>query len=68
MDITVKETGLTPVEAGALIGCSAYTIKELARGKEIPFYKVGNRYRFIKSSLIKWMANQEEENYIKREE
>lgn len=32
----VKETGLTPTEASALIGCKEYTIKELARGKKIP--------------------------------
>lgn len=60
----VKETGLTPKEASALIGCSAYTIKELAREKRIPHYRVGNRYRFTRSSLIKWMADQEEKNYL----
>lgn len=59
----VKETGLTPVEAGALIGCSAYTIKELARGKRIPFYKVGTRYMFTRSALLKWVTDQEEKNY-----
>lgn len=58
-----KETGLTPVEAGALIGCSAYTIKELARGKRIPFYKVGSRYMFTRSALLRWIGEQEEENY-----
>ncbi len=60
-----KETGLTPTEASALIGCSAYTIKELARRNEIPFYKVGNRYRFTRSALLKWMADQEEKNYTR---
>lgn len=60
---TVKESGLTPMEAGELIGCSAYTIKELARGKRIPFYQVGNRYRFTRSTLIEWMAAQEQKNY-----
>lgn len=59
----VKETGLTPTEASALIGCKEYTIKELARGKKIPHYRVGNRYRFTRSALIKWMVNQEKENY-----
>lgn len=62
----IKETGLTPVEAGALIGCSAYTIKELARRKKIPHYRVGARYMFTRSSLLKWMADQEEKNYIKK--
>ncbi len=64
----VKETGLTPAEASALIGCKEYTIKELARGKKIPHYRVGNRYRFTKSALIRWMAEQEEKNYNKQEE
>ena len=63
---TVKETGLTPQEAGDLLGCSAYTIKELARGNRIPFYRVGNRYRFTRSTLIEWMAAQEQKNYKKR--
>lgn len=60
----LKETGLTPVEAGALIGCSAYTIKELARRKEIPHYKVGARYMFTRSALLKWIGEQENKNYI----
>lgn len=62
---TVKETGLTPQEAGALIGCSAYTIKELARGNRIPFYRIGNRYMFCRSTLMKWIAEQEEKNYTR---
>ena len=61
-----KETGLTPQEAGDLLGCSAYTIKELARGNRIPFYRVGNRYRFTRSTLTEWMAEQEKKNYKKR--
>ena len=61
----MKETGLTPAEAGALIGCSAYTIKELARGNKIPFYRIGSRYMFTRSALIKWISDQENKNYIK---
>lgn len=63
--MSIKETGLTPKEASALIGCSPYTIKELARGNKIPFYKIGSRYRFTRSALIEWIADQEEKNYIK---
>lgn len=63
--MSIKETGLTPVEAAALIGCSVYTIKELARGNKLPFYKIGSRYRFTRSALLKWMTDQEEKNYIK---
>lgn len=63
MNAMKKETGLTPQEAGALVGCSAYTIKELARGGRIPFYKVGSMYRFTRSTLIEWMSEQETRNY-----
>lgn len=59
----IKETGLTPVEAGALVGCSVYTIKDLARRKKIPHYKVGNRYMFTRSALLKWIGEQENKNY-----
>lgn len=58
-----KDIGLTPAEAGALIGCSAYTIKELARENKIPFYRIGSRYMFTKSALLKWITEQEEKNY-----
>ena len=63
MNAMKKETGLTPQEAGALVGCSAYTIKELARGGRIPFYKVRSMYRFTRSTLIEWMSEQETRNY-----
>ena len=63
MNAMKKETGLTPQEAGALVGYSAYTIKELARGGRIPFYKVGSMYRFTRSTLIEWMSEQETRNY-----
>ena len=58
MNAMKKETGLTPQEAGALVGCSAYTIKELARGGRIQFYKVGSMYRFTRSTLIELMSEQ----------
>ena len=61
--MNIKEIGLTPAEAGALIGCSAYTIKDLARRKQIPFYKIGSNYRFTRSGLMKWINDQENENY-----
>ena len=63
--MSIKETGLTPGEASSLIGCSVYTIKELARGNKLPFYKIGSRYRFTRSALLKWMTDQEEKNYKK---
>lgn len=64
---TQKETGLTPKEAGELIGCSAYTVKELARGNRIPFYRVGSRYLFTRAALMDWITDQEQNNYHKEE-
>lgn len=58
-----KQTGLTPKEAAAFIGCSEYTIKELAREKRIPHYRVGVRIMFTRTALQKWMADQENRNY-----
>lgn len=62
MSTDAKETGLTPEEAATLIGCSAYTIKELARCRKIPFYKIGSRYMFTRSALMTWIAEQEMNN------
>ena len=64
--ITDKETGLTPQEAAEIVGCSVYTIKELARGYRIPFYKVGVRYMFTRSALVDWIRQQENSNYKNR--
>ena len=59
----VKQTGLTPEEAGQILGCSAYTVKDLARRNKIPFYKIESRYRFCRESLLEWIATQQKENY-----
>lgn len=61
-----KETGISPKEAAELIGCSADTIKELARCKSIPFYKVGAHYRFTRTALLNWISEQETNNYCKK--
>ncbi len=58
-----KQTGLTPKEAAAVIGCSEYTIKQLAREKRIPHYRVGVRIMFTRAALQNWMADQEKRNY-----
>ena len=64
---TIKERGLTPQEAADLIGCSAYTVKELARGNRIPFYRVDSRYLFTRAALMDWIADQEKKNYRKED-
>ena len=57
---------MTPQEAAEIVGCSVYTIKELARGHRIPFYKVGVRYMFTRSALVDWIKQQENSNYKNR--
>lgn len=54
---------LKPCEAAKFIGCSVYTIKEMARNKKIPHYRVGARILFRKSSLKNWIEKQERENW-----
>lgn len=58
-----KQMGITPKEAAEFIGCSEYTIKDLARRKDIPHYRVGNRIMFTRTSLEKWVRDQEKNNY-----
>jgi excisionase family DNA binding protein len=64
MEHKEKSTGLTPKEAAEFIGCSEYTIKQLAREKRIPHYRIGVRIMFTRPALVKWIANQEKRNYI----
>jgi len=55
---------LTPTQAAKLIGCSAYTIKKLAREKRIPHYRVGNRIMFNQETLANWINRQEKKNFF----
>ncbi len=61
--VEIEPYGMNTKEASKFIGCSAYTIRELAREKKIPYYKIGNRIMFSKEYLIKWMSKQEERNW-----
>ncbi|WP_269145498.1 helix-turn-helix domain-containing protein, partial [Bacillus licheniformis] len=45
--MTVKETA-------AYLGISTDTIYEMARAKELPHFKVRNRYRFEQWALDEW--------------
>ncbi|WP_333886873.1 helix-turn-helix domain-containing protein [Clostridium sp.] len=58
-----EKYGMDTKEASKFIGCSAYTIRELARKKQIPHYRIGNRIMFNKQSLIKWIDKQENRNW-----
>lgn len=56
---TENEQVMTPEGAAELLQCSVYTLKEHARAGDIPCFKLGNRYRFRKSTLLAWIAEQE---------
>ncbi|MPN24597.1 hypothetical protein SDC9_171998 [bioreactor metagenome] len=59
----VEKYGMDTKEASLFIGCSTYTIRELARKKLIPHYRVGNRIMFTKQALLKWIDKQEDRNW-----
>jgi excisionase family DNA binding protein len=59
----VEKYGMDTKDASKFIGCSAYTIRELARKKQIPHYRIGNRIMFTQQSLIKWIDKQENRNW-----
>lgn len=59
----IEKYGMSTKEASKFIGCSAYTIRELARKKQIPHYRIGSRIMFSKQSLIKWINKQENRNW-----
>ncbi|NMA66594.1 MAG: helix-turn-helix domain-containing protein [Clostridiaceae bacterium] len=60
--VNLGSVGMNTKEASQFIGCSAYTIRELARQKRIPHYRVGNRIMFKRETLLKWIKKQEERN------
>lgn len=57
------EYGIKPKEAARFIGCSEYTIKELARQGRVPHYRNGNRIMFTKKGLLKWIELQEKKSW-----
>lgn len=62
-DEQIEKYCMDTKEASMFIGCSAYTIRELARKKLIPHYRIGDRIMFTKHSLIKWIEKQENRNW-----
>ncbi len=42
-------------EAAEFLGFRPYTIREKARGGEIPGRKVGKEWRFSRSALLRWL-------------
>lgn len=46
-------------EAAALLKVSAYTIRQWARDRHIPAIRLGRYWRFRRSSLDAWLAENE---------
>lgn len=66
MDYNSTESlNLSPKEASQLIGCSEYTIKELARQGRIPHHRIGNRIKFTREGLQKWIEAQEKKLWVR---
>jgi excisionase family DNA binding protein len=49
-------------EVSNYLKCSISGIRNLVRNKKIPFYRIGNRLFFKKSSIDLWINNQEYSN------
>ncbi len=63
--VASKRLNLSPKEAAELVGCSEYTIKELARQKRIPSHKVGGLIKFTREGLEAWIQVQEKKSWVR---
>ena len=43
--------------AAELLGVSTWTVYQLARKGKMPGTRVGKEWRFVRASLIQWVAN-----------
>ena len=56
---TVADPLLDANDAAAVLKISAYTVRQRARRREIPAIRLGKFWRFRRSSLDAWIAEQE---------
>lgn len=49
-------------EMSEYLNCSVSCIRSLVRSKSIPYFRVGNRLNFNKTSIDNWISNQEMQN------
>jgi excisionase family DNA binding protein len=54
-----QPTMMTVREVAAYLRMHEMTIYRMARQGQIPAYKVGNRWRFNKDRLLKWLGEHE---------
>jgi excisionase family DNA binding protein len=55
----VADPLLDATDAAAVLKISAYTVRQRARRREIPAIRLGKFWRFRRSSLDAWIADQE---------
>lgn len=56
----MKRDLLTLKETAQYLGLSEKTIRNMVKGRSIPFCRIGGQYRFISSELEKWLASKME--------
>ena len=54
----MKKTILTAKDIAQWLGFSVNTVWELCRREEIPYIKVGGRYRFLEDRILEWLEEQ----------
>lgn len=52
--------------AAELLGVSTWTVYQLARKGEMPGTRVGKEWRFVRASLIQWVANGAQANQLQK--
>lgn len=48
--------------AAEYLNCSTWVIRDMCKKHKLPYFKIGNMYRFRKIKLIEWMEKQEKIN------
>ena len=51
-------TRMNVITLSKYLGCSPSMVRKLIRTKAIPFYRVGNKILFEKSTIDWWISNQ----------
>lgn len=54
-------------EVSEYLNCSVSCTRSLVRSKSIPYFRIGNRLNFNKTSIDDWIANQEMQNMQQEE-
>ena len=58
----LEDDNLTVKEVANYLKCSEWLIRDLCKKKKIPYFMVGNMYRFRKNKLEEWIRKEENKN------